>query len=156
MKNVFKKLAFTFVLAMSMALLVACGGGDDKANNAGNGDKGKDSGDKRARRVDNQVDENNGSKEGYVKVKEISEEESDGQFEIEIYNGGTLVSSDEEIVDALKNGTLDLSTSSAYGTANTTDVSALKLFDMPMLFDDRDQFYGLLDGEYGENIKKEI
>lgn len=156
MKNVIKKIAFTFVLVMSMALLVACGGGDDKGNKAGNSDKGKDSGDKVTIRMGNQVDENNFLNQGYVKFKEIIEEKSDGQFEVEIYNGGTLVSSDEEIVEALKNGTLDLSTSSAYGTANTTDVSALKLFDMPMLFDDRDQFYGLLDGEYGENIKKEI
>lgn len=154
MKNTFKKIGFTFMLMMAMALFVACGG-NGETNNAAN-DKDKARGDKVTIRMGNQVDENNFLNQGYVKFKEIIEEKSDGQFEVEIYNGGTLVASDEEIVDALKNGTLDLSTSSAYGTANTTDVSALKLFDMPMLFDDRDQFYGLLDGDYGDNIKKEI
>ncbi|HIV73497.1 MAG TPA: TRAP transporter substrate-binding protein [Candidatus Pseudogracilibacillus intestinigallinarum] len=154
MKNTVKKIGLTFVLVMSMALLVACGGNDNAGNKAN--DESKSNGDKITIRMGNQVDENNFLNQGYVKFKEIIEEKSDGQFEVEIYNGGTLVSSDEEIVEALKNGTLDLSTSSAYGTANTTDVSALKLFDMPMLFDNRDQFYSLLDGEYGENIKQEI
>jgi tripartite ATP-independent transporter DctP family solute receptor len=146
MKNIMRRFGLTMAILMTIAVLAACGG---------NADAGDDD-DTVTIRMGNQVDENNFLNQGYVAFKEIIEEKSDGRFNVEIYNGGTLVGSDEEIVEALKSGSIELSTSSAYGTANTTGADALKLFDMPMLVDSNEEAYELLDGEYGDIIKEQV
>lgn len=147
-----KRLGLSIVFIMVLAIFTACGSSND---GDGEGTTSTD-GETITIRMANQVDENNFLNQGYVKFKEIIEEKSEGKFQVEIYNGGTLVSSDEEIVEALKSGSIELSSSSAYGTANTTGVDGFKLFDMPMLIDDREEFYSLLDGEYGEGLKEQI
>lgn len=152
MNKTLKKMGLSLLLILSAIIFTACSDSDNSS------DGGDSKGNEKAItiRMANQVDENNFLNQGYVKFKEIIEEKSDGQINVEIYNGGTLVSSDEEIVESLKSGSIELSTSSAYGTANTTSVDALKLFDMPMLFDDRNDFYKLLDGDYGNMIKEQV
>lgn len=104
----------------------------------------------------NQVEESNFLNQGYVKFKEYIEENSDGQVSVEIHNGGTVASSDEQIVELLNNNTIDLSTSSAYGTASTTGVKGFNLFDMPFLFQDREEFYEFIDGPYGDKLAEEV
>lgn len=151
MNKFMKRIGLTLLVIMSLVTFAACGGGNEEG-----GETDSNNGEAITIRMANQVDENNFLNQGYVKFKEIIEEKSDGQFQVEIYNGGTLVASDEEIVEALKSGSIELSTSSAYGTANTTAVDSLKIFDMPMLFDSREEAYELLDGEYGEKIKEQI
>lgn len=147
-----KKMGLSLILILSAIIFTAC---SDNDKNTDSGDS-KENGKAITIRMANQVDENNFLNQGYVKFKEIIEKKSDGQINVEIYNGGTLVSSDEEIVESLKSGSIELASSSAYGTANTTSVGALKLFDMPMLFDDREGFYNLLDGDYGDMIKEQV
>lgn len=140
----YRKIGLLFILIFSLASITACGNSgieDDETIKI---------------RMANQVDKSNFLNVGYEKFKALLEEKSDGKFEVEIYNGGTLAGSDEEIVESIKTGIVDVSTSSAYGTANTTGVKALNLFDMPMIFDNREEFYNLLDGEFGEIIKQEI
>ncbi|MEI3607654.1 TRAP transporter substrate-binding protein [Pseudogracilibacillus sp. SE30717A] len=151
-----KRMGITLLFIMSLAIFAACGGNEEGNGKGDEGEASSKNGETITIRMANQVDEKNFLNQGYVKFKEIIEEKSDGQFQVEIYNGGTLVTSDEEIVESLKSGSIELSTSSAYGTANTTGVDALKLFDMPMLFDSREDAYELLDGEYGEGIKEQI
>lgn len=121
-----------------------------------NDDTAEESGDKVVIRMANQVEEDNFLNQGYVKFKEYIEEASDGQVSVEIHNGGTIATSDGQIVELLNNNTIDLSTSSAYGTASATGVKGFNLFDMPFLFQDRKEFYAFLDGDYGDRLAEEV
>ncbi|HIV73496.1 MAG TPA: TRAP transporter substrate-binding protein [Candidatus Pseudogracilibacillus intestinigallinarum] len=147
-----KKISVLLFLIVSLGVLSACGNND----NANNTNSTSSDGEVYKLKMANQVDEQNFQNQGYVKFKEILEEKSDGRFEVEIYNGGTLVSSDEETVDALNSGTLELATVSAYGTANTTGVDGLKLFDFPMFFKDRDELYQIADNELGDQLREQV
>ncbi|MBF4501556.1 MULTISPECIES: TRAP transporter substrate-binding protein [Savagea] len=147
MKNTLQKFKVLLLVTVLMTVLAACS--DKEGAEGAEGEVIKI-------RMANQVDEGNFLNQGYVKFKEVLEEKGKGQFAVEIYNGGTLVGSDDGIVEALKSGSIEISTSSAYGTANTTGVNGFKLFDMPLLIDNRESFYNLLDGEFGEGLKEEV
>jgi len=148
-----RTISLMFLLIISFGVLAACGSNDNAKSE--NNNQASDQ-EVYKLKMANQVDEQNFQNQGYVKFKEILEEKSDGRFEVEIYNGGTLVSSDEETVDALNNGTLELATVSAYGTANTTSVDGLKIFDFPMLFKDRDEFYQIADNDLGDKLREQV
>lgn len=107
-------------------------------------------------RMANQVEEGNFLNQGYVKFKEYIERESDGRVKVEIYNGGLISSSDEQVVELLNSGAIQLSTSSAYGVSNITNVQGFNIFDMPFMFTDREEAYSILDGEYGEQLRREV
>lgn len=153
MNKLIRNIGVIFLVMIGSGVLVACGS-NEQAENDSNSKESEEEVYKL--KMANQVDEQNFQNQGYVKFKEILEEKSDGRFEVEIYNGGTLVSSDEETVDALNNGTLELATVSAYGTANTTSVNGLKLFDFPMLFKDREEFYQIADNELGDKLREQV
>lgn len=148
------RLVTPLFFVMISSTLVACGGNDDAQS--GDGSSSEFSNEDVVIKMANQVEEDNFLNQGYVKFKEYIEEESDGNVSVEIHNGGTVASSDEQIVEQLNSGSLDLSTSSAYGTANTTEVKGFNLFDMPFLFEDREEFYSFIDGPYGEELAEEV
>ena len=137
--------------ALSLLVLPACSsnGSDTTGTTEENGDKIKI-------KMANQVDANNFLNLGYVHFEETIEEKSNGNVEVEIYNGGTLTTSDETTAELLQNGTIQLSTTSAYGIANSLGINAFNIFDVPFLFENRDQLYTFLDGEYSELLKKEV
>lgn len=146
-KNVLKKLLFS-VMALSLIFLAACSsnGGKESASN----------GKAITIKMANQVDANNFLNLGYENFKDTIEEKSNGDVKVEIYNGGTLTTSDETTAELLQNGTIQLSTTSAYGIANSIGANAFNIFDVPFLFDSREQFYTFLEGEYGDLLKKEV
>ncbi|SOC25274.1 tripartite ATP-independent transporter DctP family solute receptor [Ureibacillus xyleni] len=152
MKKNLKKIVFS-LMALSLIFLAACSS-DNSGEADATGGSGS-SGDKLTIKMANQVDANNFLNLGYEHFKKTIEEKTDN-VAVEIYNGGTLATSDESVVDLLKNGTIQLSTSSAYGIANSLDIKAFNLFDVPFLFDSRDQYYEFLNGEYGDLLKKEV
>lgn len=150
MKKNLKKIVFS-LMALSLIFLAACSSDNASDGNA----NGSSNGDKITIKMANQVDANNFLNLGYEHFKKTILDKT-SNVEVEIYNGGTLATSDESIVDLLKNRTLQLSTSSAYGIANSLDIKAFNIFDVPFLFDSREQYYQFLDGEYGDLLKKEV
>lgn len=146
-----KKLAIV-IMALTMVVLAACSSKEKDAESTGN----KGSSENITLKMANQVDAKNFLNLGYEDFKNRVEEKSNGSVAVEIYNGGTLASSDEAIVDLLKNGTLQVSSSSAYGIGNSLGISAFNIFDVPFLFESRDSFYTFLNGEYGDLLKKEV
>ncbi|GAB3042245.1 TRAP transporter substrate-binding protein [Virgibacillus ainsalahensis] len=143
------KAAFTSFVLIGVIGLVGC---EESASGTG----GSSDGDQVVIRMANQVEQDNFLNQGYVEFKEYIEENSDGEVAVEIHNGGTITNSDESIVELLDSGSLELSTSSAYGVANVTNVKGFNLFDMPFLFDDREEFYSFIDGPYGDQLAEQV
>lgn len=90
---------------------------------------------------------------GYERFKEVLEEESNGQIEVQVYNNGTLTSSEDIQYEMLQTGVLDSVTVAAFVAASNAKVPALNIFDVPFLFDTEDEMYELIDGEYGDIIR---
>ncbi|GAB3042309.1 TRAP transporter substrate-binding protein [Virgibacillus ainsalahensis] len=144
------KLFLSLFMALIITILAACSGEETAQS------EDSDNGDQVVIRMANLVEKDNFQNQGYMKFKEYIEEKSDGKVKVEIHNGGTIASSDEQIVEQLNSGSLELSTSSAYGVANTTNIKGFNLFDMPFLFEGRDELYSLTDGEYGDKLAEEV
>lgn len=110
-------------------------------------------GEKVVLRTANLVASDNFLNVGYERFKEVLEKESNGQIEVQVYNNGTLTSSEDIQYEMLQTGVLDAVTVAAFVAASNAKVPALNIFDVPFLFDTEDEMYKLIDGEYGEIIQ---
>lgn len=82
--------------------------------------------------------------------KETVEEKTGGSVEIDIHGNATLGSEDEAI-EQIQDGTLDMTTVAADSSfANT--VPEMNLFGIPYLFEDTEHVYETLDGDIGQEL----
>jgi tripartite ATP-independent transporter DctP family solute receptor len=87
---------------------------------------------------------------GMEKFKEVVERESNGSIEVEIHPNGALGGNDDELVQKLQTGTVDLITV-APGFLSQA-VNEVGLFSAPYLFKDRDHWAKVLNGEVGQEM----
>ncbi|WP_342513817.1 TRAP transporter substrate-binding protein [Sporosarcina sp. FSL K6-1522] len=107
-------------------------------------------------RMANLVSSDNFLNVGYEKFKEVAEAESDGQIEVQIYNNGTLTTSEDIEYEMLQTGVLDVVTNAAFIVAANAQIPALNIFDVPFLFSSEEEMYTLTDGEYGDMLKSRL
>ncbi|MGE6611084.1 TRAP transporter substrate-binding protein [Peribacillus sp. NPDC076916] len=93
---------------------------------------------------------------GYEKFKEVAEAESNGQIEVQIYNSGTLTTSEDIEYEMLQTGVLDIVTNAAFVVASNAQIPAYNIFDVPFLFSNEDEMYTLVDGKYGDILKSSL
>lgn len=93
---------------------------------------------------------------GYEKFKEVAESESNGQIEVQIYNSGTLTTSEDIEYEMLQTGVLDIVTNAAFVVASNAQIPAYNIFDVPFLFSNEDEMYTLVDGKYGDILKNSL
>lgn len=79
------------------------------------------------------------------------EQQTDGRISVQVHGSGQ-VGSDEEMLRAIRSGSLDLSANSQ-GTLSTF-VPQTALIGLPFLFDDAPEAYAVLDGEVGDQLKE--
>ncbi len=73
-----------------------------------------------------------------------------GVFDFQLYPGSQL-GNEREILEGLRIGTLEMTTSGVAGIADPI----FNVFDLPFLFKDRDEAYSVLDGEVGQELLKQ-
>nr|WP_242035110.1 TRAP transporter substrate-binding protein [Mesobacillus harenae] len=86
---------------------------------------------------------------GVNKFKELVEEKSNGQMEVEIYHSGQL-GSEKEVMQMLQTGGVEsgLITTAVLGNL----APEFQVVDLPFLFPNRETIYHILDGEIGNDI----
>lgn len=90
---------------------------------------------------------------GADKFKEIVEEKTDGEIEIEIHGNGSLASSGSEIQEGVQIGTIDIGISS---TPLAQINPFVQIFNLPYIFMDRDTAWDILDGPIGEQVGNKV
>lgn len=115
-----------------------------------------ENGEKVVIRMANLVSAENFLNIGYEKFKEVAEEASDGQIEVQIYNNGTLTASEDIEYEMLQTGVLDVVTNAGFIVAANAQIPAYNIFDVPFLFSNEEEMYNLIDGEYGDILKTEL
>ncbi|MCG1008963.1 DctP family TRAP transporter solute-binding subunit [Salinicoccus sp. ID82-1] len=88
------------------------------------------------------------------KFVEQVERESDGRLEVELYPSGSLFPSDREAVEAVQLGNVEM-TIPALAVVSSFNQNFMVL-DLPFLFDNHEEAYKVLDGEFGQNLLDDL
>src|SRR5699024_5209481 len=90
---------------------------------------------------------------GAEKFKEIVEEKTNGEIEIEIHGNGSLAGSDAEIQEGIQIGTIDMGiTSTPLAQINPY----VQIFNLPYIFEDRENAWDILDGPIGDQVGNKV
>lgn len=149
------------LLAGSM-LLTACGGaGGQTASQAPKGeasqsapaDTGTQSGQKVTMKVSVGVADNHFEAVAVNKMKEYIEEQTGGNFTVEIFTGAQI-GNDQEVFEGLKLGVADML---PCGTDIIGNFSKdFGLLSLPYLFDNEKQVEAVVEGEFGQSLLKKL
>lgn len=96
------------------------------------------------------VAENHSSHLVALEFKDMVEENSDGRITVEIYPSGSLFPSDREAIESVQLGNVEM-TIPALASVSSFDQDFM-ILDLPFLFENHEQVYDVLDGEFGENL----
>ncbi|MFZ7101283.1 MAG: TRAP transporter substrate-binding protein [Peptococcaceae bacterium] len=91
--------------------------------------------------------------QGYNKFAEIVAEKSDGRITIDVFNDAVL-GSDRECIESAQNGTLEFAGSSTPNMSSFTNL--FTAWDLPYIFENKDEVYKAIDGEPGTLAAKEM
>lgn len=150
-----KKLIAMLLSAAMIFSLVACGGGDKPAANAPSaGTASSAPADVETEIWVTGMGANlvNGEHPFYQALVYFDEElraKTNNKYGLEIYTGAQL-GSDNEMVDAVVNGTYKFLAVTSGAVATIEDT--LNIFDFPYLFESNEHAYKVLDGEIGQEI----
>lgn len=157
-----KKRVIAALLAASM-LLTACGGsgnGGQAASEAPKGtaqgaaaDAGAQSGQKVTMKVSVGVADSHYEAIAVTRMKEYIEEQTGGNFTVEIFTGAQI-GNDQEVFEGLKLGVADML---PCGTDIIGNFSKdFGLLSLPYLFDNEKQVEAVVEGEFGQQLLKEL
>ncbi|MDO7787700.1 TRAP transporter substrate-binding protein [Desulforamulus aquiferis] len=149
-----KKLAVLVALVVVFSLaLVGCGSSEKSQ------EQGADEGKKITIRLAHPMAPGNNVTIGYEKFKEIVEQKSNGQVEVQLY-GNTVLGSDRVTMESVQKGTLEMASSSSPNMANFS--SKFMVFDLPYITspENQEKLYKALDegelGKYFTQVSEEI
>lgn len=92
--------------------------------------------------------ENGSYQGGLEKFKELVEDESGGTIEVQIHANGSLGAGDGELIQKVSSGTIDMTTVAAPGLSQS--VPEVGLLSVPYMFEGRDHWEEVIDGEVGD------
>lgn len=90
---------------------------------------------------------------GVDKLAELVEEKSDGEIIIETHHDGIL-GSDRSVIESAQEGSMDIAASSTPNMSGFTNI--FLAWDLPFIFENKDEVYEAVDGEPGEIAKKDL
>jgi len=91
--------------------------------------------------------------QGYNKFAEIVAEKSGGRITIDVFNDA-LLGNDREVIEGAQSGTLEFAGSSTPNMASFTNI--FTAWDLPYIFESKDEVYKAIDGEPGILAAKEM
>ena len=138
---------FSLVLVLAAAVLVGCG--SDQTSKGSNGDQGEQI----KLRLGQSKAANHPVSQGIDKFAEIVKEKSNGQIIISTFHDAQL-GSDREVIEGAQQGTLDLASSSTPNMASFTNYFIA--WDLPYIFETKEEVYKAVDGEPGDVIRREL
>lgn len=100
----------------------------------------------------NQTSPDNPYQVGLLKFKEVAEEKSNGNIEVEVH-AGTLGTEESELVEKLKLGGADVVLVSP-GFMTQTGIKEVDLLALPYLFDNYEHWEKVVDGDVGKEMAK--
>lgn len=101
--------------------------------------------------------ENDSMHIGALKFKEMIEERSDGRILVDIYPNKQLASSDNEMIEQVRNNSVQMCITPNFIVASLNEgLKSLYIFDFPYMFESSDELYAFLDGEIGQAMNQEI
>ncbi|MFB4163257.1 DctP family TRAP transporter solute-binding subunit [Alteribacillus sp. JSM 102045] len=145
-----KKWILSTLVTCSLVFAAACGGGG--SDNAG--ESGGDTEESVSLKLAHTGSDSHQYNIAAEKFKELVEEKTDGSVTIEIHGNANL-GSEDEAVEQILDGTLDMTTVAADSSfANT--VPEMNVFGIPYIFEDRDHVYSVMDGEIGDELMENV
>ncbi len=148
-----KWLAVSF-LTVSVLLFGACGNENSSGGSEGEAEGGNGTEDQVNLIAATQLDSESAFAAGFEKFKEVVEEESDGSVTVEVHTNGDLGGNEDELVQNLETGSVDLVAAAPGFMAQS--VQEVDFFSMPYLFESRDHWESVIDGEVGDTLTNEI
>jgi TRAP-type transport system periplasmic protein len=142
-----KKFLSVILTGLLVVALAACGG-ESSTKQSTSADK-EVSGEKITLKIGHTLSETSHYQEGMKKFKELLEEKSNGQFELEIFAAGAL-GGEREMVEGLQIGSVDLVLTSTGPMSGF--VPEVTVVDLPFLFRDAEHAHKVLDGEIGKDL----
>ncbi|SDC71539.1 tripartite ATP-independent transporter solute receptor, DctP family [Melghirimyces thermohalophilus] len=101
-----------------------------------------------------QLDSKSAFAEGFREFKKVVEKESDGTVTVEVHTNGDLGGNEDELVQNLQSGSVDLVVASPGFMAQA--VKEVDFFALPYLFESRDHWKKAVDGEVGHTVTKMV
>lgn len=90
---------------------------------------------------------------GIDRFAELVEEKSNGKITVDTFHDSVL-GSDREVIESAQRGSLELASSSTPNMTSFTNY--FTAWDLPYIFEDKDEVYKAVDGKPGEIIRKEM
>lgn len=90
---------------------------------------------------------------GIDKFAELVEEKSDGEITLITFHDG-LIGDDREVIESSQRGSLDFASSSTPNMTSFTNY--FTAWDLPYIFEDKDEVYKAIDNEPGDIIRAEM
>lgn len=139
-----RKGLFILGLLLAVTLVVAgCGGGGSESQ----GDSA--TGEPVVLKAGHAVAEAHPYHLGLVKFKEIVEEQTGGQVQVELFPNGTL-GSERDMIEGLQMGSIDVVVTSTGPVINF--IPEMGVVDLPFIFSSSEHAYTVLDGEVGQEL----
>ncbi|KAB8134517.1 TRAP transporter substrate-binding protein [Gracilibacillus oryzae] len=136
-----KKYAISLLMSFLFVLLAACGSSDstDAANSSQAGESNTHN-----LRLAHSLNKDHPVHLALVRFKEIVEERSNGQINIEIFSNGVL-GDEREVLEQLQAGGVDITKVSAASLGNFA--SQYAVFSLPYVFTDEDHFFRSMESD---------
>ncbi|SFH24392.1 tripartite ATP-independent transporter solute receptor, DctP family [Desulfotomaculum arcticum] len=142
-------LLLALVMGLSLLVVGCSGGGKSGSDQAA---KGNDVA-PQAKLIAAHVTPEDGSYQvGMLKFKEVVEKESKGTITVDIYPNGQLGGNEDELVQKMATGTVDMIVASP--GFMTQSVKQIDLFSLPYLYKNYDQWTKVMDGDVGQKMAK--
>lgn len=143
-----KIIAILAILILTVSMVTACGNDTESGESDGGGKPLK------IIAAHNQTSPENPYQTGLLKFKEVAEEESDGNIEVEVH-AGTIGTEESELVEKLQTGGADVVLVSP-GFMSQTGIKEVDLFALPYLFESYEHWEKSVDGKVGDEVAKLI
>lgn len=135
-------LSLVMVLGSTFAL-TSCGGKDDSGEAT--------EGDTYTFKIAHLQTEASAAGQYFIKLGEMLEENSGGKIKTEIYAGGTMASSDPELAELARAGTVSMVPVPTHALSALVEIPQYKVFEMPYLFNSWDEIYTVLDSDLAKD-----
>lgn len=148
-KGILSIISLVLVFAMCFTLS-ACGG-------SGSGDTNTDSDEVYELKIAHVVAETDDVHLGFVQLKDMLEERSDGRIKVTIYSNASLASTDDELAELVNSDTVQIACIALYNMANVNE-ALLKygVLDLPFMFESDEEYYKFIDSDYGKAMLDEM
>lgn len=156
-----RKKSFLFILMLSFVMIisVACGSADDVDQSSNSqSDSSLENNDSQQGRTEEKVElvaahvtaVDTPYDLAMNKFKDIVEEESNGTITVSVHPAGELGGNEDELVQKMSTGTVDLAVAAPGFMAQT--VKEVDFIAVPYLFQDYDHWVNVVDGEVGQEL----